>query len=188
MIFTAAAIDGIKAGRITLALRRWNQVGIKPGSLIRSSLGVVEIVSVDEVAEFSDRDAVAAGFGDADEATRVVDKRSRGGQRYRIGVRFVGADPRGALRERAELTESELADVRRRLTRMDRDDPWARAYLELIAAHPGVVSTTLAAQVGVDRQPFKLRVRRLKELGLTESLEVGYRISPRGRAVLDAMR
>lgn len=27
-------------------------------------------------------------------------------------------------------------------------------------------------------------VRQLKELGLTESLEVGYRLSPRGRALL----
>jgi hypothetical protein len=31
---------------------------------------------------------------------------------------------------------------------------------------------------------FKADVRKLKELGLTESLEVGYRLSPRGRAVL----
>jgi hypothetical protein len=28
-------------------------------------------------------------------------------------------------------------------------------------------------------------VRKLKELGLTESLAVGYRLSPRGRRVLD---
>lgn len=36
-------------------------------------------------------------------------------------------------------------------------------------------------------QPFKARVRRLKELGLTESLEVGYRLSPRGRAYFSAL-
>jgi len=29
---------------------------------------------------------------------------------------------------------------------------------------------------------FKRRVRQLKELRLTERLEVGYRLSPRGRA------
>lgn len=34
---------------------------------------------------------------------------------------------------------------------------------------------------------FKRRVRQLKELGLTESLEVGYRLSPRGRAVLECL-
>ena len=29
-------------------------------------------------------------------------------------------------------------------------------------------------------------MRKLKALGLTESLEIGYRISPRGQALLDA--
>jgi len=38
--------------------------------------------------------------------------------------------------------------------------------------------------VDTDVPRFKRRVRQLKELGLTESLEVGYRLSPRGRAVL----
>ena len=32
---------------------------------------------------------------------------------------------------------------------------------------------------------FKRDVRKLKELGLTRSLEVGYELSPRGRAYLD---
>jgi hypothetical protein len=35
-----------------------------------------------------------------------------------------------------------------------------------------------------ERDAFKRDVRELKELGLTESLEVGYRIAPRGRTVL----
>jgi len=32
--------------------------------------------------------------------------------------------------------------------------------------------------------PIKLDVRKLKEMGLTESLITGYRLSPRGEAVL----
>ena len=47
-----------------------------------------------------------------------------------------------------------------------------------------MVSTELAAAAGQERAYFKLRVRRLKALGLTESLEVGYRLSPRGAAYL----
>ena len=35
--------------------------------------------------------------------------------------------------------------------------------------------------------PFKLDVRKLKNLGLTYSLEVGYRLTPRGAAYLDAL-
>ena len=38
----------------------------------------------------------------------------------------------------------------------------------------------------MDRPAFKLNVRKLKALGLTESLEVGYRLSPRGAAFLAA--
>jgi hypothetical protein len=57
--------------------------------------------------------------------------------------------------------------------------------LQLIADQPGIVSSVLAQQVQADVPPFKRRVRQLKELGLTESLEVGYRLSPRGRALLE---
>jgi len=46
---------------------------------------------------------------------------------------------------------------------------------------PGVVSTELAPRLDLERLPFKQRVRRLKELGLTESLKVGYRLSPAAR-------
>jgi hypothetical protein len=65
--------------------------------------------------------------------------------------------------------------------------PWTTGYLELIADQPGIVSHKLASQVGAEVPPFKRRVRQLKELGLTESLEAGYRLSPRGRAVLASL-
>jgi ribosomal protein S19E (S16A) len=45
----------------------------------------------------------------------------------------------------------------------------------------------LADSLGRETPPFKVDVRKLKEMGLTESLEVGYRLSPRGRAVLDRL-
>jgi hypothetical protein len=40
----------------------------------------------------------------------------------------------------------------------------------------------------LETQAFKTDVRKLKGLGLTESLEVGYRLSPRGVALLAALR
>ena len=57
--------------------------------------------------------------------------------------------------------------------------------LALIADRPGVVSTVLAEAMGWERQDFKLRVRRLKQLGLTLSLDVGYRLSPCGESYLN---
>jgi len=68
------------------------------------------------------------------------------------------------------------------MDRSGKRGPWTGAVLALIADRPGVVSTVLAEAMGWERQVFKLRVRRLKELWLTVSLEVGYRLSPRGEA------
>ncbi len=56
--------------------------------------------------------------------------------------------------------------------------------LRLIGDRPGVRAGDLAAELGRERLAFKADVRKLKALGLTESLEVGYRLSPRGRAYL----
>jgi hypothetical protein len=56
--------------------------------------------------------------------------------------------------------------------------------LRLIEARPGERAADLARSLGRETLPFKRDVRKLKELGLTESLEVGYRLSPRGRSFL----
>jgi predicted transcriptional regulator len=58
--------------------------------------------------------------------------------------------------------------------------------LKLIEQHPGLVARELCKLAGRERDPFKEDVRKLKALGLTESLEIGYRLSPRGRAYLSA--
>ena len=51
--------------------------------------------------------------------------------------------------------------------------------------HPTVRAPDLAARVGRETADFKKDVRKLKELGLTESLDIGYLLSPRGEAVVD---
>lgn len=102
----------------------------------------------------------------------------------RIRLRLAGPDPRVARRADAALTVDDAAEIERRLARL----PWASEILELIAANPGVRAPDLAASRSEATAPFKARVRRLKELGLTESLPVGYRLSPRGQAYLAATR
>ena len=47
-----------------------------------------------------------------------------------------------------------------------------------------VAASKLAARVGRETLPFKTDVRKLKKLGLTQSFEVGYELSPRGLAYL----
>lgn len=92
-----------------------------------------------------------------------------------------------ALRNTADLTDEDVAEITRRLARFDaasRHGPWTADTLQAIAQNPGTRAPDLAGAFGRETQPFKTDVRKLKELGLTESLEVGYRISPRGAAFL----
>jgi hypothetical protein len=87
-----------------------------------------------------------------------------------------GPDARGELARAASLSEADVAAITARLARMDRSSsrgPWTGAVLALIADRPGIVSTVLAEAMGWERQDFKLHVRRLKELGLTLTLDVG---------------
>jgi hypothetical protein len=86
----------------------------------------------------------------------------------------------------APPAQTESDAIVARLVRIDAASatPWTTRCQQLIADQPGIVSRVLAPQADADVPPFKRRVRQLKELGLTESLEIGYRLSPRGRAVL----
>ena len=187
MIFDRQTLEGIVSGRVDRAYRRWTHPRVRPGARQRTAVGVVEFGDVEQVDPASITDADAQAAGQCDAATLLARLARRDdGDVWRVAVRHAGADPRVALRQDASLRSADRADLDRRLARMDAaaDAPWTRAALEVIRDRPGVVSTELAASLGLERFLFKRRVRRLKELGLTESLEVGYRISPRGEAYL----
>ena len=62
---------------------------------------------------------------------------------------------------------------------------WTYEYLQAIADHPGLRAPDLAESFGRETAPFKRDVRKLKELGLTISLEIGYELSPRGQLTLE---
>jgi hypothetical protein len=177
-------LDAIVAGTVTLAFRRWDRPRVRPGGTQRTPVGVLEFTAVDPVDEgdLTADDARAAGFADL----AALQRAQRGeGQLYRVAVRLSGPDPRVALRSRRRLSQADRAELSARLQRLDRASshgPWTAVVLELIAQHPGVRAPDLAARLGRETLPFKRDVRKLKELGLTESLDVGYRLSPRGRA------
>jgi len=187
VLIPPATAHGIADGSITLAFRRWDRPRMRPGSTQRTVAGVVEVVTVEPVDpdRLSDADAARAGIRSLAELRRLLDRRD-GAHVYRMEVRLAGADPRVALREQTEIPESERRDIDTRLDRMDsaRGRPWTREVLRLIAERPGVRAPDLAATLGRDTLPFKRDVRKLKELGLTCSLAVGYEISQRGRAYL----
>ena len=112
-------------------------------------------------------------------------------QLYRVELHVAGPDPRIAQRTRDDLSDDDVAVLRERLGRLDRASthgPWTAEVLALIAERPAVRAGDLADQLGRERLAFKADVRKLKALGLTESLDVGYRLSPRGQAWLARSR
>lgn len=189
MLFDARTLTGLTEGRVSATYRRWTAVRPKVGARFTTRAGVVEVTVIDpaDPDTLTEADAAAAGFASRDTLLAWTAKKGIG-DLYRIGIRLAGPDPRIALRVAAALDDTELALLTTRLTRMDRaaDQPWTTQALTLIAEHPGVVSTELAAAAGQERAAFKIRIRRLKALGLTESLDIGYRLSPRGEAYLAA--
>ena len=139
------------------------------------------------MASITDDDAVRAGR--ADRAHLVAELGvDDDATVWRVDFHLLGDDPRTELREQVP-GDAELATIVARLDRMDArssSGPWTAAVLDLVAAQPGRRAADLAEQLGSATADLKLRVRRLKDLGLTESLTAGYRLSPRGAAVLDA--
>jgi hypothetical protein len=189
-LFPSRFLNGIADGSITLAFRRWKSARAKVGSRHNSPVGLIEIDAVDviELEDISVEDARNAGYESLDQLLGWLG--SRDGSIHRLAFHFAGADPRVALRNRSDLDEDEVTEIKARLAGFDRasvDGPWTAAVLEVIRDRPGVRAPDLAAGFGREIQPFKRDVRKLKELGLTESLEVGYRLSPRGRAFLETL-
>jgi len=186
MVFRQEVLRRIAEGDVTLAFRRWRRPTVKAGGTLRTRVGVLAIVSVEPVDEDQVTDAEARRAGAADRGALLAGLRTEG-RLYRVEFRLAGPDPRIALRERSDISPEERAEVDARLARLDaasRHGPWTAAVLGLIAERPGTRAPDLAASLGRETAPFKADVRKLKELGLTESLEVGYRLSPRGRAYL----
>jgi len=187
MLFRKADLPAIAAGEITVAFRRWKRATVRAGGTLITPVGQLAIDAVDVVtaADITVADARRAGFADPDAARAAL----RGaGETYRVAFHLAGPDPRIALRERAALGDADRAEIAARLARLDRASshgPWTDATLRAIAAAPGTRAADLAAGFGRERLAFKADVRKLKAMGLTESLEVGYRLSPRGRAFLE---
>jgi hypothetical protein len=178
VLFLLRDLSGIAEGRIDLAFRRWDKPRVKAGGSQRTQIGLIAFGDVRKVSRVSDRDARRAGYASAQHMQDAWAHKD--GDLYRIELHLAGPDPRTVLREQIPTPE-ELDAIHARLSRMGE---WTYEYLRTIAEQPGVRAPDLATQYGRETHPFKLDVRKLKELGLTESLRIGYRLSPRGEAVL----
>lgn len=190
MLFPKRVWEGLADGSITVAFRYWKRPTVKSGGTQMTPVGVLRIEGVERVGmrSITLADARAAGYDSrAALMNDLARYRTPGTALYRIAFRYAGEDPRRALREDDHVGDRELQQIRGRLARLDRSSrhgPWTRAVLELIRDNPETLAADLAKRRGRETLHFKADVRKLKTLGLTESLRVGYRLSPRGRAVL----
>jgi hypothetical protein len=180
---------GIRDGSITVMFRRWKRRQVTAGNTYRTPAGRVVIDEVTEIRPSRIRraDAVAAGYTSVAEAVADL----RGAPEDPVFLLRLHAaedeDPRAVLADSGELSTADVEEITRRLERLDHASshgPWTRQTLAIIQKRPAVRAGDLAAELGREMLPFKVDVRKLKNLGLTLSLEVGYRLSPRGEAYL----
>jgi len=191
VLIKRVVLDQILDGKIDVIFRKWRKPTVKAGGQLRTAIGMLDIKAVEQVAKTKITPAEAARAGYATKAAllRELDSRTEG-TIYRIVVSHAGEDPRIALRENANLTQDDIAEIHARLERYDKSSkrgPWTTTFLHLLDANPQVRAPDLAAGLGLDKPTFKNDVRKLKALGLTISFSPGYELSPRGKASLDTL-
>lgn len=189
MIFKYEQLAGIKSGKISLAFRRWDKPNVKAGSTIRTAMGVIRIDDVAEIKEkeITKKDATNAGFASIEELLNSLRKNDY--PVYKVKLSYQSADPRIGLRSQTSLSDEELKKLQAKLERLDKTNgPWVMKTLKLIETHPQRRAGDLADMIGQERMDFKLNVRKLKNLGLTISHEIGYSISPLGNVIIKKLK
>ncbi len=199
LLFKKPFHAGLVDGSVTLTFRRWDKPHVRAGGRYRCHpIGVLEVddVRVVRVGEIDDRDAKRAGFSDRAALLEFLRTGPRGEDVtdatavFRIALHHGGDGDRVEIALEDKLAREDIEAIAKKLARLDRlsDSPWTAKVLRLIAKHPRIAASQLAKKLGRETLPFKVDVRKLKKLGLTQSFEVGYEVSPRGRAFLAAKR
>ena len=197
LLFKKPFHAGLVAGSVTLTFRRWDKPHVRAGGRYRCHpIGVLEVddVRLMRVGEIDDRDAKAAGFSDRAALLEFLRSGPKGDdvgdatEVYRIALHHGGDGDRVEIALDDQLTQEDISAIASKLARLDGKEPWTAKTLRLIAKHPRIAASQLAKKLRRETLPFKVDVRKLKKLGLTQSFEVGYEVSPRGKAFLAAKR
>lgn len=192
MLFRKEFLEGIRSGAVTLAFRKWQRPSVRAGGTLLTPVGQLTIKQVKPVAmhQISAADVQRAGYDSIETLLEELQRRSTGNI-YRIELGDLGPDPRVTLREIPATSDAESRSVQERLIRLDAravDGAWTFRALVVLRSNPGVRAGDLCNLVDQDKERFKLNVRKLKNLGLTESLGTGYRLSRRGETLLNFLR
>lgn len=188
LLFQKRFHEGLVSGSITLTFRRWKKPHVKPGGRYRvHPIGVVMVDAlsiVDDEASMSEADARAAGFASLDEMKQWM--RPGPEPLFKVTLHHAGDGDRVEIATDDNLNAEALAELKKRIARLEKNGPWVKKVMRLITRHPRIAASKLAKKLKRETQPFKTDVRKLKRLGLTMSFEVGYEVSPRGKKFLAA--
>jgi hypothetical protein len=190
VLFQARFHERIVSGEIRCTLRIWQSPRVKVGGRYRLGTGTIVVDRIHETRLDDITSALARRSGFASLADALKTAKHGAGERVFIIDFHYDAD--ASMRDEPTtgvVSAEQLAELAQRLEVMDRRSrigPWTLATLRAIRARPGVLAAKLARSLGRPRDDFKRDVRKLKNLGLTFSLEVGYRLTPKGEALLAA--
>ena len=196
LLFQKAFHAGLVDGTVTVTFRRWQKPHVRPGGRYRCHpIGVLEVDSVRQlrVREIDAKDARRAGFETRDALIEYL----RSGPYaepldeetlvWRVELHHGGDGDRVEIALDAKLEGEDVERIREKLRRLDERSSygaWTAKTLAIIQKRPRVAASQLAKKLKRETLPFKVDVRKLKKLGLTQSFEVGYELSPRGKAYL----
>ncbi len=199
LLFQSRFHKGLVSGEISLTFRLWPRSRVRPGSRYRCHpIGVLVVDAVDRVriAKITDLEAQKAGFPGRSALREYLQGFSKmpltaSSEVFRIALHYGGEGDFSAVAQDAQITDEAFEELAARLARMDSSSncgPWTRDTLDLIERHPRTAASRLAAMVQRETKPFKADVVKLKKLGLTQSFEVGYDLTPRGRVFWNRLR
>jgi hypothetical protein len=186
LLFQKRFHAGLVDGSVRLTFRRWDKPHVRAGGRYRCHpIGVLEVDAISKVRvrDITEADAAACGFPTRKELLEYMGDVLPQTEVWRIELHHGGDGDRVEIALEDKLSPDDIATINKKL---DKLGPWTRETMKLIAKHPRVAASKLAAKLGRETLPFKVDVRKLKKLGLTQSFEVGYEISPRGRAFMSA--
>lgn len=191
MLFKQKHLDGIKAGTISLAFRKWKKLAVSAGSLVKTSVGVIKIISVKEISlhQITDSEANKAGFSTAHSLIQLLENQKEG-MIYKIEVAFDSEEPQSELEENVMLDDDEFESIKAALDHLDKFSKvgkWTTKTLQAIHENPKMKAADLAVKAKKEKEWLKLNIRKLKALGLTISHEPGYTLSSKGREYLRAI-
>jgi len=184
VLFKSDILEKIVTGKITRVYRLWKKPMVIPGGTQLTQAGLLKIIDIQEVDA---KKLTSEELRDSDQSIASLQKLvPKNGILFEIRVQFEGADPRISLRNKALENMEDYHDLKIKLDKYDKSryGPWTQ-ILDEIKKHPGNKAQILADNLGFEKLWLKTQIRKLKALGLTISLEVGYILSTRGLSYLE---